>query len=89
MFEHPVASVIVTVYDPTPNELIVPVVDPLDHEKVYGAVPLLPEAVMVPLAAPLQVISVKASMVAVMLGPSVKVTVSTSVQPFASVAVTV
>ena len=56
---------------------------------MYGAVPLLPEAVNWPELPPLHKTSLSVVIVAVILGPLFKTTEILSVQPLASVTVTV
>jgi len=85
----PLASVIVTVYVPAANPELIAAVPPLLHAYVYAVVPPEAEAVADPSDAPLQLTLVGVPMAAVNTVGCVIVTVSVSVQPFASVTVTV
>ena len=86
----PFASVAVTLYVPAVKPVAVAEVWPLFHRYVMVPVPPVPAAVAVPSEAPMQETFVHALIVtATALAGCVIVTVAVSVQPLASVTVTV
>ena len=83
-----VASVIVAVYDPAHNPVIVFVVLLLFQTMVYGVFPPVPFAVICPVQTPLQVREVEETICAVTPFRLLTVTKPLALQPLASVIVT-
>ena len=83
--EHPLLSVITTLYVPATTPVIEAVVAPLLHKYVYGIVPPVAEAEAPPLEYPLQLVLESTIAAATIAVGSVIVTDALSVHPLLSV----